>query len=121
MILGIGTDIVLVARIGKLRPAAVSRLLTAKEKKYCDRYANVHERVAGRFAAKESVLKAMGTGLSAGMAWREIEILPDAHGAPHVSFFGAALKCFKKLGATRCHISISHEKIHAIAFAILEK
>ncbi len=121
MILGIGTDIVLIARIGKLRPAAVSRLLTTKEKKYCERFANIHERVAGRFAAKESVLKAMGTGLSAGISWREMEILPDAHGAPHVSLFGAALKHFKKLGATRCHVSISHEKTHAIAFAILEK
>ena len=121
MIAGIGTDIVLIARIGKLRPAAVSRLLTAKEKKYCDRYANPQERIAGRFAAKESVLKVMGTGISAGISWHQIEILPDAQAVPRVMFSGAALKHFNKMGATHCHVSISHQGAYAVAFAVLEK
>lgn len=121
MIKGIGTDIVLIARIRKLRPAAVTRLLTLKEREYCKRYANPHERIAGRFAAKEAILKAMGTGLSSGIAWHQIEVLPDSSGAPHATFSGAALRRIKIMGATRCHVSISHQGSYSVAFAVLEK
>src|SRR5471030_629212 len=101
MIVGVGTDIALIARIRKLRPAAVARLLTSKEKAYCNRYADAHMRVAGRFAAKEAILKAMGTGLAAGITWKQIEILPDSKGAPSVTFSGAAQRQLRILGATR--------------------
>ena len=120
MILGVGTDIVLMARIRKLSPAAVTRLLTAREKKYCAKYGDASVHVAGRFAAKEAVLKAMGKGLSEGISWHHLEILPDPAGAPRVKFSGAALAHFKKLNATRCHLSISHQGEYAVAFAVLE-
>ena len=120
MIVGVGTDMTLIARIRKLRPAVVKRLLTPKEEAYCRRYVDPHARIAGRFAAKEAVLKAMGTGLSGGITWRQVEILSDAKGAPRVVFSGAANRRFHALNATRCHLSISHESEYALAFAVLE-
>jgi holo-[acyl-carrier protein] synthase len=120
MITGVGTDIVLVERIRKLRPAAVTRLLTPAERRYCRGYAASEERVAGRFAAKEAILKALGTGLSGGITWRQIEILPDAHGAPRAAFSGALAKRLRARGATRCHLSISHQGGYAVAFAVFE-
>ena len=121
MIVGIGTDIVEVGRIQKLRPAAVARLLTPQEAEYCSRFKNHQERTAGRFAAKEAILKALGTGLSSGIAWQQIEILPDASGAPQATLTGAALQRMSRLGATRCHVSISHQKKYAVAVALMER
>jgi holo-[acyl-carrier protein] synthase len=120
MITGVGTDIVQVERIRKLRPTAVTRLLTPAEERYCRRHAAAEERIAGRFAAKEAILKALGTGLGGGVTWRQIEILPDAQGAPRAKFSGTVARKLKALGATRCHLSISHQGGYAVAFAVLE-
>jgi holo-[acyl-carrier protein] synthase len=119
MIAGIGTDIVAVGRITKLRPAAIARLLTPRETEYCRRFKNRQERTAGRFAAKEAILKALGTGLSSGITWHHIEILPDISGAPQATLTGAALERMSRLGATHCHVSISHQKKYAVAFAVI--
>ena len=134
-----GTDIVQVERIRKLRPAAVARILTPAEEAYCRRHIAADERIAGRFAAKEAVLKALGTGLGDGASWHDIEILPDENGAPHARFSGgvaqkigglsaalttpapAALEASKvPPHATRCHLSISHQGNYAVAFVVLE-
>ncbi len=120
MVIGIGTDITHLERIKKLSPETVDRILTKSEAEYCNRFTQPHERVAGRFAAKEAVLKALGTGWSQGIGWHQIEILPDTSGAPIVTLFGKALERFLTLGATRCHVSISHQGEYAIAFAIIE-
>ena len=124
MITGVGTDIVQVERIRKLSAAAAQRLtrriLTPAEEKYCHKHAAAEERIAGRFAAKEAILKALGTGLGGGVTWRQIEILPDAQGAPRAAFSGAVARKLKALGATRCHLSISHQGDYAVAFAVLE-
>jgi len=120
MITGVGTDIVLVERIGKLRPATLARLFTPAELAYCRRHAAADERIAGRFAAKEAILKALGTGLGRGARWHHIEILPDAHGAPRARFAGAVAKRLAAQGATRCHLSISHQGGYAVAFAVRE-
>lgn len=120
MITGVGTDIVLVERIRKLRTASVARLLTPAELAYCRRYDDPAERIAGRFAAKEAVLKALGTGLADGASWKHIEILPDARGAPQASFTGAVARRMDARGATRCHLSISHQGGYALAFVVLE-
>jgi holo-[acyl-carrier protein] synthase len=107
-----------------MRPAAaqrfVTRLLTPAEARYCRGYAATEERIAGRFAAKEAILKALGTGLSGGVTWRQIEILPDGRGAPKAVFSGAVARRLRALGATRCHLSISHQGGYAVAFAVLE-
>jgi holo-[acyl-carrier protein] synthase len=120
MITGVGTDIVLVERIRKLRPSAVTRLLTPAEAAYCHRHAAADERIAGRFAAKEAILKSLGTGLGGGVTWRQMEILPDAAGAPRATFTGAVARRLRALGTTRCHLSISHQGGYAVAFAVIE-
>ena len=120
MVIGIGTDICHIERIKKLAPEAVTRVLTPSEAAYCGKYAAAHERIAGRFAAKEAILKALGTGWSAGLGWSQIEILPDAAGAPLVTLTGAARERLSSLGATRCLVSISHHGEYAVAFAIIE-
>lgn len=120
MVIGIGTDICHIERIKKSSPEAVARILTPAEAEYCGRYANPHERIAGRFAAKEAILKAFGTGWSEGLGWGQIEILPDAAGAPLVTLSGAAREKFAALGATRCLVSISHQGEYAVAFAVVE-
>jgi holo-[acyl-carrier protein] synthase len=94
--------------------------MTAAEEKYCRTHADAAVRVAGRFAAKEAILKALGTGLAAGASWKQMEILPDAQGAPRASFSGAIARRMRTLGATRCHLSISHEGDYAVAFAVIE-
>jgi holo-[acyl-carrier protein] synthase len=120
MVVGIGTDICHIERIKKLGPEAVARILTEAEAAYCGRYASPHERIAGRFAAKEAILKAFGTGWSGGLGWGQIEILPDASGAPQVALSGAAREKLLSLGATRCLVSISHQGDYAVAFAIID-
>jgi holo-[acyl-carrier protein] synthase len=120
MVIGIGTDICHIERIKKLAPEAVDRVLTPAEAAYCGRYATPHERIAGRFAAKEAILKALGTGWSGGLGWGQIEILPDAAGAPLVTLTGAARERLASLGATRCLVSISHHGDYAVAFSVIE-
>ena len=120
MVIGIGTDICHIERIKKLGPETVDRILTEPEAAYCGRYTTPHERIAGRFAAKEAILKALGTGWSGGLGWGQIEILPDASGAPVVTLTGAAREKLLSLGATRCLVSISHQGEYAVAFAIIE-
>ncbi len=121
MIAGVGTDIVRIERIRKLGDAALARLLTPAELAHCRAHVDAAMRAAGRFAAKEAVLKAMGTGLANGASWRDIEILPDENGAPRAVFAGAVAERLRAIGATRCHLSISHEGDHAVAFAVLER
>jgi holo-[acyl-carrier protein] synthase len=120
MVIGIGTDITHIERIKNLGPEVLARLLTDPEAAYCNRFTPPHERVAGRFAAKEAILKALGTGWGQGLGWRQIEILPDTSGAPIVSLTGKALDKFRSLGATRCHLSISHQGDYAVAFAVID-
>jgi holo-[acyl-carrier protein] synthase len=120
MIKGVGVDICSIARMRDLKPEVVGRLLTEKEKVYCNGFANAAERVAGRFAAKEAILKALGTGWSEGLGWQQIEILANAAGAPKAVLSGPALDKLNQCGATECHVSISHEKEYAVAFAVLE-
>jgi holo-[acyl-carrier protein] synthase len=120
MVKGIGTDIVSVERIRALSPAAITRVLTPAEEAYCRKHHDPYERIAGRFAAKEAILKALGTGWAQGLGFGQIEILPNAEGAPETVLAGAAASKLAEIGATRCLISISHEKLFAVAFAILE-
>ncbi len=120
MIIGIGTDITHIERIKKLSPEIVARILTKPEEDYCGRFSSPFERVAGRFAAKEAILKALGTGWSQGIGWQQIEVLPDSAGVPRVTFYGKALDKFHSLCATHCHLTISHQGDYAVAFAVIE-
>jgi holo-[acyl-carrier protein] synthase len=118
MVIGIGTDIVSVDRIRTLSPAAVERVLTPEEAEYCRRQQDPAERIAGRFAAKEAVLKALGTGWAQGLGWQQLKILPNEYGAPVVTLTGAAERRLREIGATHCLVSISHESAFAVAFAM---
>ncbi len=122
-ILGHGIDIVETARIRQLVESHGQRFLdrcfTPAEQDYC---ANNHKRhfehLAGRFAAKEAVLKVLGTGWRGGIQWTGIEIIRENSGQPKIILTGEAKKVAEGLGIYRWHVSISHIETHATASAI---
>jgi holo-[acyl-carrier protein] synthase len=124
MIVSIGIDIVEIGRVeraaGRHGRRFLEKIFTPAEIGYCDTKAARFVHYAGRFAAKEAAMKALGTGWGEGVAWREVEIVPSAGGAPQVVFHGVARERFEALGATRAHLSISHTREHAVAHVILE-
>ncbi len=125
MIIGVGTDIVEIKRIRRsieLLPRFVCRILTAFElSAAAEKGENFHIFLAGRWAAKEAISKALGCGIGAKCSWQDIEILNDASGRPQVRFSGAAAATFGELGGKNIHLSISHEHSYACAVAILEQ
>jgi holo-[acyl-carrier protein] synthase len=125
MILSIGIDLVEVGRIeraaGRLGTRFLERVFTPAEIAYCGQRASRFAHYAGRFAAKEAAMKALGTGWGEGVSWREVEILALESGAPQLVLHGQALERFKYLGATRAHVSISHTKAHAVAQVLFER
>lgn len=123
MIIGIGVDIVEIERIDKtwarFGERFLDHILCQNEKK--KRPAQMVAYLASRFAAKEAAAKALGTGFVNGITPPSIEIGNDEHtGKPILKLNGAARKRGEDLGVRRAHISISHERKHAIAMVILE-
>jgi holo-[acyl-carrier protein] synthase len=122
-ILGHGIDIVETARIQRLVDDHgrhfLDRVFTAGEQAYCagnrKRY---YEHLAGRFAAKEAVLKVLGTGWRGAIAWTDIEIAKEASGQPKIRLSGECERIARELGITKWHVSISHIETHATASAI---
>jgi holo-[acyl-carrier protein] synthase len=125
MIAGIGVDIVDIARIQALLDRYgerfLARVYTGAEVEYALRGVNKAERLAGRFAVKEAVMKALGTGKSQGILWRDIETLRMRSGKPEVHLHGQAVKWAKLRGGGAVHVSITHDGGKAVAFVILEK
>lgn len=122
MIVGIGADIVNIARIEKAvsREAFIKRVFTDAEKEYClARGAGCAASFAGRFAAKEAFMKALGTGLREGRL-TEIEIKNDELGAPQLELTGIFREMAQKRGVEKIWLSISHEKDYAVAQCVLE-
>jgi len=122
-ILGHGIDIVETARIKRSveehGQRFLDRVFTPAEQRYCA--ANVkryYEHLAGRFAAKEAVLKVLGTGWRGGIAWTDIEVLREPSGQPRIILTGECLRIAGEAGITSWHISISHIETHATASAI---
>lgn len=124
MIVGTGVDIVEVPRIAatiaRFGERFVGRVFTEAEIRYCESKANKVERYAARFAAKEAALKAIGTGWSRGVSWREVEVRREPGGRPTIGFSGRAAEFAAKLGVKRASLSLSHTADHAIAQVILE-
>jgi holo-[acyl-carrier protein] synthase len=124
MIVGIGVDIVDIERVSRMleryRDRFTSRVFTAAEKDYAERSARPSERLAGRFAVKEAVLKAFGTGKSHGILWRDVETVRGTMGKPEVKLHGNALKFMKKLKGNNLFVSITHDHGKAVAFVIIE-
>lgn len=125
MIAGIGVDIVDIGRIQALLDRYgdrfLARVYTEGEKGYAMSGANRAERLAGRFAVKEAVMKALGTGKSQGILWRDVETLRGRLGKPEVHLHGQAVKWAKLHGVGKLHASITHDAGKALAFVILEK
>jgi holo-[acyl-carrier protein] synthase len=121
MILGIGIDIVEIARMG--RPSQNARFYTDffsdEELEIFKACKYAAQTVAGRFAAKEAILKALGLGLG-DMPLREISIARLPSGRPEVRLTGAAKQKAEELGARRIHISIAHDGAYAVAQAVAE-
>ena len=125
MIAGIGVDVVDIARVRALLDRHGERFLrrvfTEDEAAYAMGGANQAERLAGRFAVKEAVMKALGTGKSQGILWRDVETHRGRLGKPEVRLHGQAVKWLKNRGWGAVHVSITHEGGKAVAFVIIEK
>ena len=104
-------------------PRFAERVFTAPERAYCDSRGEAAsaQHYAARFAAKEAALKALGTGWSGGVAWQDVEVVSREGGAPSLLFHAAAAELFRRSGATRAHLSLSHTVAHAVAQVILEQ
>jgi len=116
----IGTDIVDVARVRDKHDAIISRVLTAREQAYCQAQADPPQHMAGRFAAKEAVFKALHAPSPSGISWLDIDVHNDAHGVPHATLFGAAAAFATQHGLRGLYISIAHVRDFATATAVCE-
>jgi len=124
MILGIGIDLVEVEEIKKVierwGERFLGRVYTEREREYCEGRGCPYLTFAGRFAAKEAFFKAMGTGWSGGMRWRDVEVLNASNGRPEVLLHGRAAQAAEDKGVKAIHVSISHDRDHAVAVVMLE-
>jgi holo-[acyl-carrier protein] synthase len=120
---GVGVDLV---ELDRIRAALerhgerfLDRILTAGERAYCYRRRDPVPHVAARFAAKEAVVKALGTGFAQGIRWVDVEVERDEVGPPRIVLHGAAQQIAGE--AARVHLSLTHDKGAAIAVAVLER
>lgn len=121
-VLGIGTDIVECPRIGKMIETHgelfLRKVYTEREIRYCQARKHAIEHFAGRWAAKEAIMKALGTGRSRGVTWTSVEIRREAGGRPVVLIRGAAGEVARERGVAEVLISISHCRTYATAYAM---
>jgi len=124
LIVGIGLDLVAIERIARLvdqhGSRFVSKVYTAREEEACHRQNHSAEPWAARFAAKEAVMKALGTGWRQGVKFREIEVLPDPAGKPEIILHGRTAEVAAARGCTRAFVSLTHEAGLAAAVVVLE-
>lgn len=121
-IVGLGVDICEIARMERAlerHPTFRDRFFTDEERAYCDRKARPAESYAGRFAAREAVLKALGGYPSRG--WKDISVVRAPSGAPGIRLAGNALRRADSLGVSEVLITFTHEKTNAVAFAVAVK
>jgi len=124
MIVGMGIDVAEVSRIREVMESQKERFLhrvyTQNEIAYCEQFKNKYERYAGRFAAKEAAMKALGTGWSRGVRWVDVEIVRQRGGRPTISLKGEAKKIADAMGVKNIALSITHTADQAIAHVIFE-
>lgn len=122
MIVGLGTDIVEISRIAQMIERHgehfLSRIYTSDEIAYCQRRKHSYEAFAGRWAAKESVMKVLGTGFVKGIGWKDIEVLSQQSGKPVVHLRGGTAEFAEQLGISNVLVTISHCRTYATATAI---
>jgi holo-[acyl-carrier protein] synthase len=120
---GVGTDLVHIPRLEEVlerHPSFVARVYTGAEVAYCEQHRAPGPRFAARFAAKEAVLKALGTGLARGMRWQDVEILAGPARQPLVVLHGAVAETARRLGVAAVQVSLSHAGEYALACAVTE-
>jgi holo-[acyl-carrier protein] synthase len=125
MIVGSGIDLVEIARIQqsmeRFGKRFLDRVYTASEQAYCLRKRNAAESLAARFAAKEAGAKALGTGISHGVSWLEIEVIREPGGRPTIRFHGRAGELAGRMGVGQIALSITHTATLSMASVVLEK
>jgi len=121
-ILGIGTDITECLRIAQMierhGELFINRIYTPRETQFCQSRKHATQHFAGRWSAKEALLKALGTGWRPGISWRDIEVISEGHAPPRVQLHGEASNVARRLGIERMMISISHCRSHVTAYAL---
>jgi holo-[acyl-carrier protein] synthase len=124
MIKGTGVDIVEIDRIRKTmekgRDRFINRVFTEEEQRYCSRYRDPAPHFSARFAAKEALFKALGTGWAKGVTWLDVEVRREDPEAPIMVLQGEAERQCERLGAAHVHLSLSHSDQWAVATVILE-
>jgi holo-[acyl-carrier protein] synthase len=118
-ILGLGVDICEIARMERAldrHPTMRDRVFTPEERAYCDSKARPAESYAGRFAAREAVIKALGG--YRGRGWQEISVIRSPSGAPAIRLEGRARRRADELGIARVLVTMTHERASAVAFAV---
>ena len=122
MIIGLGTDIVEIDRVRSMidrhGDAFLKRCFTEREIEYADRHRDAAVRFAGRWAAKEAVVKVLGTGFVKGITFHDIEVLPMETGQPRIELTGGAGDIAIQMGIGSVLITISHAKLYATATAV---
>jgi holo-[acyl-carrier protein] synthase len=125
MIVGVGIDIIDIRRVRKILERQgerfMRRVFTAGEQEYCMAHRDAALHFAARFAAKEALFKALGTGWAQGVTWLDAEVRRESSGAPRLVLCGSAEEVSKGLGTQAIHLSLSHSEEAAIALVILEK
>jgi holo-[acyl-carrier protein] synthase len=123
--ISIGTDILRIERIdevvARLGDRFVARILTPDEQAEYRASPQPHRLLAKRFAAKEAIAKALGTGIGRGVSWQDISIGHTEHGAPLATLSGGALAVAASRGGTRVELSLADEKDYVVAFAVLSR
>lgn len=123
--IAIGTDILRIARVEevveRLGDRFVARILTPQEQEEYRASKMPHRLLAKRFAAKEAIAKALGTGIGRGVSWQDITIGHDEYGAPQACLTGGALAVAMERGGNRVELSLADEAEYVVAFAILAR
>jgi holo-[acyl-carrier protein] synthase len=124
MIVGSGIDLVEIGRIHdsveRFGQRFLDRIFTAAEQAYCLRKRKASESLAARFAAKEAGAKALGTGISRGVNWLEIEVMRERGGKPSLRFHGRAAEIAANMGVANVALSLTHTGDLAMASVVLE-
>jgi holo-[acyl-carrier protein] synthase len=124
MVLGLGTDLIETRRvqesIDRHGKRFLERIFTAGEIAYCQRKKNAAESFAARFAAKEAGAKALGTGISRGVGWKEFEVRREASGRPTLHVSGRAREVADAIGVRRLQLSLTHSRDLAMAVVVAE-
>jgi len=124
MVLGLGTDLIETRRvqqsIDRFGDRFLERIFSAGEIAYCKRKKNAAESFAARFAAKEAGAKALGTGISRGVTWKEFEVKREASGKPSLHLSGRAAELAGGLGVKRIQLSLTHSRDLAMAVVVVE-